>query len=376
MGRVYNGKTSIFAKNQNISADNLKDNFYKGKAGCIPCVINCQHKYTLNLGDRLIENEGPEYGVMAHLGPVLGITRLEEVLELNDLINRLGLDASSCANLIAWSIELFEKGFLSKDQTQGLELEWGNFELIKNLINLIAQRQGFGNFLADGAKECVKKFPPETKEFLFCIKNLPQSDPVDLRFLPAYALGDAVASRGADHLRSRPIWEAFGLSEEQLKNVYGGKVSSNSFSYEGKGRVIWWWEAYVTMFDLLGLCKLLAFHCLPGVFDFEVFAKLINAGTGLNLTAQEVFDIGRRVNTIERLFLIQEGISRKDDFPNKRHFKELEIQDGLSEEEKNIKLDLEKYNQMLDEYYELAGWDTNGIPTKEMQVKLGLESLK
>jgi len=357
MGRVHNGLSMKF-DNKDISPEVLKEKYYKGKAGCFSCPVTCQHRYKTEK----ISNEGPEYTILASFGPVLGIKRLETILYINDLINRYGLDASSTSNLIAWSIELFKKGVIDEKLTNGLKLDWGNEEAIIELIHQIAHRDGFGNFLADGAKEAVKKLGEETAKYLIWTKYLPQSDPVDLRYLPAYALGNAVASRGSDHLRSRPTWEAYGLSEEQLKAIYGGYVSTNPNSYEGKGRVIWWWETYLSLFDALGLCKLIAFHCCPGLFNFEFFSKLIHYATGLNLTPEEIFEIGERIVTLERMFIVREGIRKKDDFPPQRYFEPLN----------GLRLDKEKFEQMLDEYYQLRGFDKEGKPLEETIKRLGL----
>ncbi len=130
----------------------------------------------------------------------------------------------------------------------------------------------------------------------------------------------------------------------------------------------------MALFDALGMCKLLAFHCLPGVFDFEVFSQLIKWGTGIELTPQEVFEVGERITTIERMFIAREGVGRKDDFPPERYFKPLEQTEGVDESLKDMKLDRESFNTMLDEYYTLHGWDVaTGVPLPETVAQLGLD---
>jgi len=358
MGRAYNGLYKESPEESDISPEALKERYYKGKAGCFSCPVACQHRYKVDK----INNEGPEYTILGSFGPLLGIKRLETVLYINDLINRYGLDASSTANLIAWAIELSKRGLIDEKFTNGLGLDWGNEEAIIKLIHQIAYREGLGELLANGAREAVKKLGKETAKYLIWTKYLPQSDPVDLRYLPAYALGNAVASRGSDHLRSRPTWEAYGLSEELLKAIYGGYVSADPRSYDGKGRVIWWWETYLSLFDALGLCKLITFHCRPGLLDFEFLSRLIRYTTGLDLTPEEVFEIGERIVTLERMFIVREGIKREDDFPPQRYFEPLN----------GLRLEREKFEQMLDEYYELRGFDREGRPLEETIRRLGL----
>ena len=373
MGRAYNGLSSAFTDNQDIAPENLAQHYYSGKSPCFSCGVACKHTYKVKEGPFAgIENEGPEYGTIGHFGPLLGIGRLEPILKINDLINRHGLDASSTANLIACAIELFQEGIIDKDTTQGIYLDWGEEKTIIELIEKIAAREGLGDLLARGAR-VLSQIWQGFSDKISWVKNLPQSDPADLRYMKAYALGDAVATRGADHLRSRPTWEAFNLPEEQLKEIYGGHVSSDYLSYEGKGRVIWWWESYVGLFDALGMCKLLAFHCLPGVFDFEVFRQLIKWGMGLELSPQEVFEVGERITTIERMFIAREGVRRENDFPPERYFKPLKRTEGVDKNLKDEKLDRECFNEMLDEYYQLHGWDVaTGIPLPETIERLGL----
>jgi len=368
MGRVYNGLSIKFSENRDISPRLLRENYYQGKAGCFSCPVVCHHEY--KIGETT--SEGPEYTTLASFGPVVGIRRLETVLYINDLINRYGLDASSTANLIAWTIELFKKGLIDESITHGLKLDWGDEEAIIELIHQIAHRKGFGNLLANGAKEAVRQLGEETGNYLLWAKYLPQSDPVDLRYFPAYALGNSVASRGFDHLRSRPTWEAHGLAEEALEAIYGGYVPANPRGYEGKGRVIWWWETYLSLFDALGLCKQIGLACRPGVYDFEFFSELVHCTTGLDLTPEEIFAVGERIVTLERMFIVREGIKREDDFPPQRYFEPLAWQDDLKPAERNLKLDRAGFERMLDEYYQLRGWDGEGRPLQETKMRLGL----
>ena len=377
MGRTYNGLSSRFTENIDISPETLRTKYYNGRHACFSCTVACRHKYLIKDGpNKGLSGEGPEYSVIGNLGPLCGIKEIESVLLINDLLNRYGLDACSTGNMIAWSIELYKNGIITKSDTSGIELDWGRADIVMELVRQIAERKDFGNILADGAKECVKRFGKESARYISWIKNMPQSCPVDLRFLTAYAIGMAVSTRGADHLRSRCPWEAFELKAEKLEDIYGGPVDPNPHGYKGKGRVVWWWEAYLGLFDAMGMCKLILFHCLPGVWNFDVYSDLIRLGTGIELTADEVFDAGDRITTIERMFLVREGITRKDDTLPERYFNPLIMNDGLDEYTKNLKIDRERFNEALDEYYNLHGWDMEtGMPKEETLERLGLGSL-
>ena len=368
MGRVKNGRTLAFDENENISHTSLKK-FYKGKAGCKNCVLKCQHEYEY----KNIKSEGPEYGIMAHFGPVLGIGKIESVLVLNDLVNRLGLDASSTANIIAWMIELYEQGIINKDFTGGKELKWSSLELVCSMMKDIAQRKGLGDLLADGPRNIIDKLPDQSQEYLCWTKKLVQSEPVDLRFLPAYALSNSVASRGSDHLRSRPIWVVFEFPLDSVADIYGEEVDIDAFSYTGKGKIVVWWEHYLAMFDMLGLCKFLGFHTLPPGIKFSFFAEIIKTACGIELSEDELKEAAERVINIERLYIQREGVTRKDDYPPQRVFLPLSEKDGVRDEDKDRALDKEKYDFMLDEFYNKRGWTQDGQVKPETIKRLRLD---
>lgn len=369
-GRVKNGRTLAFPENENISHTDLKK-FHTKRGGCQNCIIQCHYTYEY----KGIKNEGPEYGVMAHFGPVLGIGRIEASLIINDLINRLGIDASSSANVIAWLIELYQDKVIDKSFTQGVELEWGNIDLIKKLLENTVYRRGLGNLIADGPVKLLEILPEQARNYLCWGKRLVQSEPADLRFIPAFALSNSVASRGSDHLRSRPIWVAFEPDAEVVAKIYGGPVESCAQSYGGKGRVVIWWEHYLAMFDLLGLCKFLGFHSLPPGVPFSFFSELVKTAYGMDLTESKLKEIGERVINIERLYIQREGVGRGEDYPPVKTFKPLKETQGMREEDKDICLNKEKYDAMLDEYYNLRGWSLDGKVSEETKKRLELEGV-
>ena len=366
MGRAYNGLSTVLKDNGDMAPETYEARYFTGRKGCRHCGVACRHSYEVKEGKYAgLKGEGPEYGIMGHMGPVLGINSAEAVLALNDRLNRLGIDASSSGNIIAWATELYLDGAIGDDETAGRKLNWNDPDGVLTLLDDIAFRRGFGNVLADGALEASCCLGERSKERLIWVKGLPQSDPVDLRFIKAFALGVSTATRGADHLRSRCPWEAFEYDRDFLARIYGGPVETDPRVYGGKGRVVWWWESYLALFDALGLCKLLAFHCLPdpGVFDFKVFSELIRLGTGLDMTPGEVFQAGENITTVERSFICREGVTRADDYPPRRYFEPLRWQEGVDEESRNTWLDMESYDSMLTEYYECHGWDAaTGVP--------------
>ena len=362
VGRTYNGLTNIFKKRENIGKKQLQEFVYK-RSACFSCQIACIHNYEIKTGKYAgIKAQGPEYGIMANFGPMLGVTRMEPILAANDLINKLGIDSSSMGNMIAWSMELYDKGIIDNTITKGLEIRWGDDDVVMDLITKTAYRQDFGNILAEGALGASRIIGRDSFEYISTVKNLPQSCATDLRFFRGFALGMATATRGADHLRSRPFYEPLEMPEDLLKQIYEYDVDSKADSYKGKGRLVQWWESYFAVFDAIGVCKLLGLSMLPGCIMFKEFCDLIELGSGIALNEKDLFEIGERITTSERLFIAREGIRRKDDDIPNRFYKPLEWEntaDGKVMEEKG-------FNQMLDEYYQLHGWDLDtGIPLPE-----------
>ena len=195
----------------------------------------------------------------------------------------------------------------------------------------------------------------------------------DERSVPSFALGIGVSTRGADHLRSRPALDLLNLPKGVLENLYGFEVADDYQEYETKGKIIVWHEENYTLSDATGCCKTLTTFFTPHLFAFKDYARMVSEVTGIRITEDEMKDIGRRIYALERLFNIREGASRKDDYLPERHYTE---PTPLGQEINRGKvIDREKYDMMLDEYYDFHGWDREGNPTPETLKKIGLENV-
>lgn len=372
MGRTYNGLTNFFQKRENISTQELMP-FITKKHACYSCPIACMHSYEVKEGKyKGVNGVGPEFGVMGSFGPMLGIPRIEPVLAANDLVNKWGLDTSSTGNMVAWAMELYDRGIITKEDTGGLELTWGNDDVFLQLIEQMTFRKGFGDLLAKGAKEAIAEIGKDTEQYMSMVKNLPQSDPADMRFFRGFALGVATATRGADHLRSRPFYEPFELPEKDLEEIYGECVDPVNSAYKTKGRVVQWWESYLALFDVTGMCKLIGLALMPNILAFKQFAELINLSCGTDFTEEEIFDVGERVTNLERMFIAREGIRRKDDNLPVRYYKPLEWDNTGAD----AVVEADKFQELLTEYYQKHGWDEKtGIPTMETLKRLKLTEI-
>lgn len=322
---------------------------------CTSCVVHCRHRNTLG-------GEGPEYSTVGLLGANLGLAPAQQVIALNNLVNDLGLDASSVGTILAWAMELYQRGIIDDSLTGG-PLEWGDYERIHALIGDIACRRGFGAVLAEST-QAKRLFPPEAADYLIAVKDLPQSDPHDVRYIKSFALGIAVASRGADHLRNRPTLDILNLPDEVRQEIFGVETSADPTAYEGKAGMVAWHDDIYAVADCLGVCKFVThgFNS-PNLLGYGHFAELIQAATGMALTADELRGVGRRVVDLERQINLELGRTRADDTLPKRYFDDpmpARVTRGHA-------IDRAKFQIMLDEYYAARGWTPDGrLPAKRL----------
>ena len=337
-----------------------------GMVACFGCPVHCRHRFGIKDGRYAgTRGEGPEYASMGSMGSKLGNYDIENVLFVSELCNRYGIDTISGGTYIAWAMELYQRGIIDRTVT-GMPLEWGNGETLIELLRQIAHREGFGNILAEGSF-AGEMLGESSGEYLLEIKGLP-IEMTDERLPKSFALGLATASRGACHMRSRPSIDVLGLPEQVLSKVYGGPVSNRLSSYSGKGRMVWWHELMNAVADALGVCRFQTVFSSPHALNYSHFSKLIAHVTGLALAPKEIKTIGERIYTLERLMLVRDGISRRDDTVPKRYFDE-PVPEGPA---KGEVISRKEFDGMLDEYYKLHGWDKNGVPRKNTLTKLGL----
>jgi len=368
--RFKNMKTNYLEGFETLHPDNMEKYEY-GQSGCYGCIIRCRKRYRLNNGKYPHNGEGPDYGHIGAFGFTIANNNLEVVLQALYLTNKYGLDSMEVGSIVAWITELYENGLIDENTLDGLKPEWGSEEFLYEMINRITFRVGIGDVLAEGISRASKKLGPQT--IYYAVQTKGQSWILsDDRPVPSFSLGMSVSTRGADHLRSRPALDLYGLPKELLRELYGGEISNDFRSYEGKHIMIHWHELEYAVVDSLGLCKFQTRFISVNAPTFEEWSKLIKLATGLEFTIDELFTIGERIYTLERMFNVREGFTRKDDYPPERMFREGTNAENVTVE-KGTKLDREKYNELLTKYYERHGWDENGIPKKETLSKLGLK---
>lgn len=348
-----------------VSGEAIESRFKVKSKACFACTVHCSR--FLRVDDPRfpdLRTEGPEYEPLAGFTARVGNGDLALGLKCVDLANRYGLDAIALSEVIAWSMECAERGLLAREEADGLDLTWGNGDTIIALIHKVAHREGFGDFLADGVRKAAERLGRGSEALAFHGKGL-EVFQADIRSIKAYGLGNAVSSRGADHLRSEPWFEFSNDAAEGIRR-YGIPETAFRLEYKGKGLVVKHFEEMAAISDALGVCKNI--YNNMEVLDWEETAAWLQALTGFDLDGREVQRAGERIVNLERLFNAREGIGRKDDTLPARFLREPLNATGPS---RGAVLELEP---MLDEYYRARGWDTvTGLPRPEKLRELGLD---
>ena len=341
----------------NVSGSTMKETILVKNSGCYRCPIRCGREVEVKEGKyKLPLSAGPEYENVTSLGTNLFIDDLSAISYLSYLCDAKGLDTISSGVTMAFAIYLYEKGVLSKAETGGLELSWGDPRLIEKLLNMITTRQGFGDILAEGTRRMAEKFEISQDE-VAAVKGLeiPFHDP---RAYFGMALTYAVSTRGACHNHADMFLATIGNIGPGVYPL--GVESTDRFQNEGKAKSVALLEDYRALYNSLVICSFVN----PPT---EQIINAMNYALGTNYDMDAIKLIGERIQTMKRLFNLKMGLTAKDDRLPKHVLKPLE--GGTEGKVPDIKL-------MLNEYYAFRKLDPEtGRPSKEKLEELGLADL-
>ena len=346
------------------------------RRGMIPCDESCceacMHDLELREGVYagttcvgLQANSG--YG----FGPRFDVNDPEVVIRATAVCNDLGIDIDNASTIISWAFELFEKGLITRDDTGGVELRWGGGESLLALLRDLALRRGFGNVLADGFKSASQRIGRGSGYYAMQVKGQGIIDSV--RTAIAWGFGHMVSTRGARHLDGSPTIEARDFPPEVMERLFGVSTPIGQTNYEGKARLVFWFENYKALTDCLGVCYFSSYWGTIEKWGPQDYAAMLKAVTGVEMSGEELLRLGWKVHELEKAFnTIHAGFGRRDDVPPARVFDE-PVKTGKL---RGQRLNYERYNEMLSEYYELHGWDReSGRQRREMLGKLGLRNV-
>jgi aldehyde:ferredoxin oxidoreductase len=322
------------------------------KRGCRGCPVKC--KALLNFAEGRLKGQRayrPEFEPMINLGAKCGLADLQELVFLDNLCTRLGIDTTSASTAIAFVMDLAGRGLLPDQYKGRLDLSWGNSASMEALIRQMAAMEGLGGLLGRGVRAAAEELGPKTRPFAAHVKGL-ELTAYHPGALLGSALGYAVSSRGGDYNNVYASLE-HRWTAEQAAAAFGTAKALDRQSYAGKGRLIHRAVLVNIIVDSLGVCKVPVLSMI-GTFDLEPEAYLTAALTGWELAAEDLFAIGTRVAHLERLINLGQGLRPEED-----GLPEMFFQEG------DHRLDRTKFKQMVQEFYTAMGWDDRGLPPQE-----------
>jgi aldehyde:ferredoxin oxidoreductase len=359
---VRNFRDGLFSEIKNFYGV-MKEDLLVGMEGCFACPVRC--KKMMQFEEPYVVDKaygGPEYETIAALGSNCGVGNIKAMVKGNERCNAYSLDTISTGSVIGFAMECFEKGLLTKQDTGGIDLSFGNAEAMLEVIELITRRQGIGKLLAEGVARVAKTIGNGSQDFAIEVKGL-EAAMHDPRMKSGMGIGYMVTPAGADHVCN--MHDDMYVNEVQLKplhllgfhnalplrDVSPRKVAL--FRVAGQFSTILD-DSYVT--------------CLFLPYKYPLKVDILSAVTGWDTGMPEIMKVAERIITILRLFNLKHGLTAKDDYLPKRFYQPKT--DGVLSDKPLDKAKMEKAKRY---YYTLMNWDAEGVPLPETVEELYIE---
>jgi aldehyde:ferredoxin oxidoreductase len=370
-----------------VSGQTMLKRNVKKLIACEGCSIACDHFNIIDKGQYKGANASVDYESLWSLGPNCGINNVGAITLAVQYCDTHGIDTISAGMTVSWAMECFEKGLLTKEDTDGLDLKFGNHKAMVECVRRMCFREGnLGELLADGSKIAAKKIGKKSINYSIQCKGMEWAG-YSMRSLQTGTLGFCTSVRGACYLRSGSY-------------QYDVKHTVDRFSLDDtRGKLVSDGEDIYSVIDSLIICK---FTRKIYKNDNEL-CKLLYLVTGIKWTVKEFLKTGERIHNLAKLFNIKHGWKKSDDYPPWRAFneylKDKPVLRAIKSEHKNILKSYTKlhgmkkfpvtvfdkkgaiirkdeYEVALLSYYKARGWDKDGIPTKKLLKELRLEEYK
>jgi len=357
-----------------ISGEKMTETILKERDTCYACVVKCKRVVEIKDGPYKVDPRygGPEYETLGTFGSYCGVDDLAAVSLANQICNEYAVDTIAAGATISFAMECFENSVITKEQTNGLELKFGNADAMIQALYMMVKGEGeFGKTLGMGSERAAKVWGKGSDEFLITVKGAeaPAHMPQAKRSL---ALIYAVNPFGADHQSSEhdPYYEE-GVGDfnlDRLKQIGLGEPQPAYSLTDEKVRFAYETEVFYSMTDSAELCQFV-YGPTWTLYDAKDTVTMINSVTGWDLTVEEIMEVGRRRLDLFRTFNAREGFGRKDDQLPKKFFKALKGTGPTA----GFVLTHEEFDSALDTYYKLSGYTSDGIPTRETLKKHDIE---
>jgi len=349
---VHNFTTGVFKGIETINKDYVTEHYKVKSAACYRCPVACAQVCEVNEGEYKGMRSDPEYETVGTLGAACGVSDFGAIIAANNLCDEYGIDTMTAGNVISYAMECFEKGLFTIEDTEGLDLRFGNASAMVEAIHLIGEGKGFGQSLGKGFRELAAQYPA-TRHYMMHVKWMPFAA-YEPRGFYGMGLAYGTSSRGACHNVG-----GWTIRDELITGEY------DRFALQGKGELVKRLQDTRAYIDSLGICTVV--RSTMGFTD-QPSGDTMAAATGVDLTP-DLMAIGERIINLERLILNREGLRREDDYLPQRVMEE-PLPEGPA---KGSVLTREMYDIMLDEYYRLRGWDSDGVPALGTLQKFGVD---
>jgi len=358
---------------ESISGERMTETILKERDTCYACVVKCKRVVEIKDGPYKVNPKygGPEYETLGTFGSYCGIDDIAAVSLANQICNEYAVDSIAAGATIAFAMECYEKGVITKEQTNGIDLKFGNAEaMIQALYAMVKGDGEFGKTLGMGSERAAKAWGKGSEEFLITVKGAeaPAHMPQAKRSL---GLIYAVNPFGADHQSSEhdPYYEE-GVADfnlDRLKQIGLGSPQPTYSLTEEKVRFAYETEVFYSMLDSAELCQFV-YGPTWTLYDAKDTAQMISAVTGWDVSVDELMEVGRRRLNLFRVFNAREGLGRKDDKLPKKFFKQLKGTGPTT----GVALTQEEIETAITMYYKMAGWNEDGVPLPNTLEKLDL----
>lgn len=356
---VENFRTSSFEKTEAYAKPNWLP-FYTGVAACPGCPNDCMKMYDPGDGDLDARAGAMHQEVTGAMGPNIGTAKIQDLMRYNNELNQLGMDPVSLGFTLSFAMEAAEQGILTSATTDGIDLRFGDVPSTLEMIQKIAYRDGFGNVLAEGCMRAADKIAEGSERLALHVKGL-EMVPFEPRSQTNLAMGYAVASVGPRYDICEHDWDfdtEVGWEHTMEYSRTLGILERLPMEYLG-ARKVRNFKALQTIWsgaDALSMCT---FAVAPTrALSMPLMADMISAVTGWETSSYEIMRWGERRLHLMRVYNNREGMTREDDWLPDRFFDE-PIESGAKA---GSRLDRESFRSVLDLYYEMMGWDEEGVP--------------
>lgn len=361
-----NWSSGVFEGAEAISGERMAETVLKERDTCFGCVVRCKRVVEITDGPFQAEPRygGPEYETLGAMGSYCGVADLAAICRANQLCNMYGIDTITCGASIAWAMDCFEQGLLSKDDTDGVDLRFGNAEALVQMVEKIGKRKGFGRVLGEGSARAAERLGVG-KDLVVAVKNheFPAHMPQHKRSL---ALIYSVNPFGADHQSHEhdPFYKT-GYADRMAQLSLMDPQPQDNLNAE-KVRYALYTQYFYSVTDCVCVCQFV-FGPSFQLYGPSQLVDAVCAVTGWDFSMWELMKVGERRLNLMRAFNAREGVGKEADTKPAKLL--VALQGGPTD---GVVVTDEELEQAKALYYRMAGWDENGRPNRAKLEELGL----